>query len=105
MANIYEVSTEVKEEELVIIPRTIKMPEVRYAAPSGTLAKGDVFKGTFVLEDKDGNIKPLQIDGLKVVMSDWPDAEDEEILAVLYMNFVVSKKPSAILDAPIFPIV
>ena len=98
--NIYEVTTAVKPEESVVIPKQIVMPEVRYAAPSGTLAKGDVFKGSFILEDKDGNIKPLQIDGLKVVMSEWPEAEDEEILAVLYMNFVVSKKPVA----PVVPI-
>ena len=92
MAVIYEVSTTTKEPETIIIPRTIEMPELRYAAPTGTLAQGDVIEGTITLKDKDGNVKPLEFDGFKITMSDWPDAIDEEILAVLYMNFVVSKK-------------
>ena len=97
---IYEVSTEIKPSESIIIPETISLPQLRYAAPAGTLAKGDTIEGTVTLKDKDGNVKPLEFDGFKVTMSDWPDALDEEILAVLYMNFVVSKKPT---NAPIVP--
>lgn len=92
MGILYEDSTTMKDSETIVIPRTVQMPTLRYAAPSGTLAQGDTISGTITLKDKDGNIKPLAFDGFKIDMTDWPDAEDEEILAVLYMNFVVSKK-------------
>jgi hypothetical protein len=59
-----------------------------------------------VVKDKDGNVVPLEFDGAKVTLSDWPEdlqqtsadgtvrTIPQEILGVLYMNFTVSTKAS-----------
>jgi hypothetical protein len=88
----YEVATEIIPEQTITIPRQVKLPELRYAAPNGTLAQGDIIEGVFTLKDKDGNIKPLPMSSFKVVLNDWPDDPNQEILGVFYLNFVISNK-------------
>jgi hypothetical protein len=92
---IYEVNTAVKPAESLVIPEHIDLPQLRYAAPPGTLAKGDVIEGTITVKDKDGNLKPLEFEGFKVVMNEWPSDIKQEILSVLYLNFVISNKPES----------
>jgi len=95
--DIYETTTEVASDSTVIVPGHVILPEVRYAAPSGTLAQGDVITGSISLVDKDGNPKPLDFDGkFKVTLKDWPSDSSQEILSVLYMNFVISNKAPSI---------
>jgi hypothetical protein len=107
MGILYEAETAVAPAAVVEIPAQIIMPELRYAAPSGTLAKDDVIEGTVKLFDKDGNEKPLEFSGYRIVLKDWPEDPNQEILAVLYMNFVVSNKtviPEVIPENPEQPI-
>jgi hypothetical protein len=88
----YEVTTDIIPEQTVVIPQQIKLPELRYAAPTGTLAQGDSIEGYFILKDKDGNEKSLDMKSFKVVLSDWPSDESKEILGIFYLNFVISNK-------------
>ena len=91
---IFEVVPEVKEAQTIVIPEAITIPDTRYAAPSGTLAPGDVFTINCSLVDKDGNAKVFgEFTGLKVTIPDPGDGN--EWLAVMYLNFVNSKLPSA----------
>lgn len=88
----YEVTTTTTPDSTIVLPPQISFPEVRYAAPSGTLALGDVIEGVITLKDSSGNVKPLEFEGFKVTINDWPTDPNQEILAVLYMNFAVSNK-------------
>lgn len=88
----YEVTTDVIPAQTITIPQQVKLPELRYAAPNGTLAQGDVIEGVFSLKDKDGNVKPLEMSSFKVTISDWPEDPNQEILGVFYLNFVISNK-------------
>lgn len=94
---IYDVTTEIVPEQIIEIPATIKLPELRYAAPSGSLSKDCVVEGTITVKDKDGVIVPLEFSGFKVTLKDWPEG-DQEILGVLYMNFTIANK------APVAPV-
>jgi len=86
----YEVSTTTSPDSTVVIPSQIVFPDVRYAAPSGTLAKGDTIEGMITLRDSSGNIKPLEFEGFLVAINDWPVNPNQEILAVLSLNFAIS---------------
>lgn len=87
-------STSVQEEQTVVIPAQVILPDIRNAFPSGFLAQGDVITIPIVVTDKDGNPKPLpDIDNFQVTINDWPSDPTQEILAVFYMNFVQSTIP------------
>ena len=95
MADMYEVITDVAPAETIVIPPKVVLPELRWAAPSGTLAQGDVIEGHFTLTDKDGNVKPMEFDCFRVILKDWPEG-NKEILGVFYVNFVVSDLPEVV---------
>lgn len=88
----YDATTSTTPDSTIIIPSQIVFPEVRYAAPSGTLALGDVIEGVITLKDSSGNVKPLEYEGFRVCINDWPQDPDQEVLAVLYLNFAISNK-------------
>jgi len=91
---MYEASTSVVPDSTAVIPGGVVLPTVRYAAPSGTLALGDTINGKITVTDSSGSIKPLDYDGeFEVRLNDWPEDPDEEILAVLKLNFVRARRP------------
>jgi len=95
---IYDATTEVTDSTVLYVPGSIVLPQLRYAAPSGTLAQGDTIEGMITVKDSSGNIKPLEYEGFKVVLNDYPSADSsQEILAVLYLNFVLSNKAPVII--------
>ena len=88
----YEVSTSTTPDSTIVLPSQVAFPEVRYASPSGSLAQGDVIEGVITLRDSSGNVKPLEFEGFRVTLNDWPTDPNQEILAVLYMNFAIANK-------------
>ena len=90
--NVYEVTTEVTPEQTVVIPPQVTVPDIRWAAPSGTLAQGDTLNVVATLTDMSGNPKYLEFPNLQVVYRDWPSDPNQEILGVFYLNHVVSNK-------------
>ena len=89
---LYEVTTDVLPQEVQVIPEQIVVPQLRFAAPSGTLAQGDIISGTFNVTDKNGNSKPLELDAFKITLKDWPTDPNQEILGVFYLNFTISNR-------------
>ena len=96
--NVYEVTTEVKPEQTIVIPPQVSVPDVRWAIPSGTLAQGDVVNLVATLKDKDGNPKPLEFPALQISYTDWPSDPTQEILAIFYLTHVISTKSPVIQD-------
>ena len=88
---IYEVTTDVKPEEVITVPEQIIFPVVRYAAPSGTLTpEYHIIKGNVTVENDAGDVKPLEFKGFKIDLNNFPSDPNTEILAVLYMDFTTS---------------
>jgi len=95
-----QINTSVQDEQTVVIPQQIIIPDQRLALPSGFLAQGDKISLALNIVDADGNVKELpEIDGYSVELSDWPDDPTNEILMVLNVSFTQSTKP--ILDQPV----
>jgi hypothetical protein len=90
--------SEVTPEQTIVIPAHIDLESmnVREALPSGTFAQGDVLILNPNLKDKDGVVKSFNFDRIKIHIKDWPTDPDQEILAVVYVNFVVAQKGTQI---------
>ena len=91
---LQQISTTVQDEQTVVIPQQIIIPDQRLALPSGFLAQGDTVTLTLTVTDSDGNSKEIpSFEGFNVSLDDWPVADDQEILAVVNLCFTQSTKP------------
>jgi len=99
-----QLTTSVIAETTITVPAYIELPNLRYAAPSGTLQQGDTININITITDADGNERAFpDYDGFQISLLDWPEDETKEILGVLYMNFVESTKSFIIEGTPAEP--
>jgi hypothetical protein len=89
---IYDDKTKLKPEQTIVIPESIELPDMRYAFPSGTLEKDDIIVVSFMVMDKTGREKTLDVPMFKVQLEEYPSDSKQEILAVAYLNFVIANK-------------
>lgn len=92
MADYENKETSIEPAKVINIPETVTLPDLRYAFPSGTLAKGDLVVCNFRVTDKDGIDKVLPVSRFRVRIKEWPADPQQEILAVSYLHFVIANK-------------